>query len=226
MTTGLRTITLVRHGMTEWAAAGRHTSVTDVGLTPTGRDEAMALWHFFRDRGQVYDGIYTSPLKRARHTAILAGFTDAETQDALREWHYGRYEGKTSAEIHEEWPQWTIFRCGAPEGESREAVQRRCHQVLTDWQERGHEHVLCFAHGHILRALACCWMDLDIAFGDHLHLDAGSISCLGYEHASPALLFWNLRPHFCHGQDGVAANLRSDGSKGSSSRQPPQVARG
>ncbi|MCY0871233.1 MAG: histidine phosphatase family protein [Acidithiobacillus caldus] len=208
MTAGLRSITLVRHGTTEWAASGRHTSVTDIGLTPDGRAEAMALWPFFRDRGRNFDGIYTSPLKRARHTAILAGFTDADPHDGLREWHYGRYEGKTSAEIHREWPQWTIFRCGAPEGESREAVQRRCRSLIEDWQKRGHEHVLCFAHGHILRALACCWLERELEFGDHLHLDAGSVSCLGFEHQSPAVLFWNLHPHFCGGGRGADPILR------------------
>ncbi|MHB1572815.1 MAG: phosphoglycerate mutase family protein [Acidithiobacillus ferrooxidans] len=39
----LESITLVRHGMTEWASSGRHTSVTDVELTAEGRKDAQAL---------------------------------------------------------------------------------------------------------------------------------------------------------------------------------------
>jgi broad specificity phosphatase PhoE len=68
--------------------------------------------------------------------------------------------------------------------------------------------VLCFAHGHILRALACCWLERELEFGDQLHLDAGSISCLGFEHQSPAVLFWNLHPHFCGGGRGAEPILR------------------
>ncbi|BBF63864.1 MULTISPECIES: histidine phosphatase family protein [Acidithiobacillus] len=194
MSDTLQSITLVRHGMTEWAADGRHTSVTDIGLTREGREEALALWTIFRDNGHQFDGIYTSPLRRARHTAILTGFTDAETQKELHEWRYGRYEGKTTPEIHQEVPDWTIFRCGAPEGESPEDIQQRCCRLLEGWQEHGHHRVLCFSHGHILRALACCWLEVDLAFGDHLHLDAGSISQLGHEHDTPAIIFWNLLP--------------------------------
>ena len=188
----IQSITLVRHGTTEWAASGRHTSITDIDLTAQGREEAKALWQYFERGKHHFDGIYSSPLRRAHHTAVLAGFAP-QLHDGLHEWRYGRYEGKTTPEIHQEDPQWTIFRCGAPEGESREQIQARCQQVLHDWRTAGHEHILCFAHGHILRALACCWLGLGLDFGDHLHLDAASISRLGWEHTSPAITLWNQR---------------------------------
>ncbi|MBU2762231.1 histidine phosphatase family protein [Acidithiobacillus caldus] len=188
----IRSITMVRHGMTEWAAAGQHTSVTDIDLTEQGRAEAKELWQYFANGEHHFDGVYTSPLRRAHHTAILAGFAP-QVYHGLFEWRYGRYEGKTTAEIHQENPQWTIFRCGAPEGETTATVQHRCEQLLQDWEQAGQEHVLCFAHGHILRALACCWLGLGLEFGDHLHLDAASISRLGWEHISPAIELWNQR---------------------------------
>ncbi|WP_308389499.1 histidine phosphatase family protein [Acidithiobacillus sp. AMEEHan] len=188
----IRSITMVRHGETEWSKSGQHTSSTDIDLTAEGREQAKALWTHFAEGEHHFDGIYTSPLRRARHTAVLAGFSP-EAHEALHEWRYGRYEGKTTPEIHQENPDWTIFRCGAPEGESGEQVQKRCQQLLQDWADAGHEHVLCFAHGHILRALACCWLGLGLEFGDHLHLDAASISRLGWEHISPAIVLWNQR---------------------------------
>jgi probable phosphoglycerate mutase len=114
------------------------------------------------------------------------------------EWRYGRYEGKTTAEIHRENPEWSIFRCGGPEGESPEEVGARCDRLLKEWAVTGHRHVLCFAHGHILRALAARWLGLDLRFGDHLHLDPGSISRLGWEHETPALHLWNYCPRRLH----------------------------
>ena len=41
----------------------------------------------------------TSPRLRARHTAELAGFPDAEVDEDLVEWGYGDYEGVTTEAI-------------------------------------------------------------------------------------------------------------------------------
>ena len=41
----------------------------------------------------------TSPRRRARRTAELAGFADAEPDEDLVEWAYGDYEGITTPEI-------------------------------------------------------------------------------------------------------------------------------
>ncbi|MBU2849463.1 histidine phosphatase family protein [Acidithiobacillus ferriphilus] len=189
----IESITLVRHGMTAWSDSGKHTSVTDVALTAEGRVDAQALWGSFVEQGH-FDGVYSSPMLRARHTAILAGFADPELHQGLCEWRYGRYEGMTTAEIRRENPKWSVFRCGGPGGESPEAVSARCDGLLEEWDEKGHRHVLCFAHGHILRALAARWLGLELRFGEHLHLDPGSISCLGWEHEVPALHLWNYCP--------------------------------
>ncbi len=186
----IRSITMVRHGMTEWAATGRHTSVTDLDLNDNGRNQAEALRRYFEAGKYRFDSVYTSPLLRARHTAMIAGF-DPRVEPDLHEWYYGRYEGKTTAEIHQENPNWSIFRCGAPEGESRHDIRRRCRRLLKGWSSAGCEQILCFAHGHILRSLACIWLDMNLRFGDQLRLDAASISRLGWEHNSPAIEFWN-----------------------------------
>jgi probable phosphoglycerate mutase len=185
----IATITLVRHGMTAWASAGRHTSVTDVALTSAGEAQAKALKPYLAET--QFDAVYSSPLLRARHTAILAGFASATLEADLAEWRYGRYEGKSTMEIQEEDPNWSVFRNGAPGGETPNQVAERCDRLLRLWQQKGHHHILCFSHGHLLRALATRWICQDMDFGDHLHLDPGSVSRLGWEHRTPALRQWN-----------------------------------
>src|SRR3982074_1887812 len=101
-------IVLVRHGQTEWSAAGKHTSHTDLSLTDEGRERARALgpelakWSFAI--------VLSSPLKRARETCELAGYGErAEVDDDLREWDYGEYEGLTTPEIRENNPGWNLW---------------------------------------------------------------------------------------------------------------------
>ena len=80
---------LVRHGETEWSRDGRHTSTTELGLTDQGVEVACTL----KDRlaGTAFDLVLTSPRRRARRTAELAGFPAAEVDQDLVEWDYGDY---------------------------------------------------------------------------------------------------------------------------------------
>ena len=57
----------------------------------------------------------TSPLSRAAETCRLAGLGDrAQPRDALVEWDYGAYEGRTTAEIRAERPGWSLWATGLP----------------------------------------------------------------------------------------------------------------
>jgi len=55
----------------------------------------------------------------------------------------------------------------------------------------GVERVLCFAHGHSLRVLALCWLGIDITRGASFALQTATVSILGHEKESPAILKWN-----------------------------------
>lgn len=180
---------LVRHGQTEWSRSGRHTSVTDLDLTETGVEQAKAL----RARLDPADFqlVLTSPRLRARRTAELAGFGDAEVDDDLAEWFYGDFEGLTSPEIREQHPGWRIWFNGARGGESADEVRARLTRVVARVRASGVERAICFAHGHSLRVLALCWLDFPIIFGQSFPLEVASVSILGKEKESPAILRWN-----------------------------------
>ena len=85
---------------------------------------------FSRLRRVEFDLVLTSPRLRARRTAELAGFPDAELDEDLTEWDYGDYEGVTTDQIREERPGWTVFRDGCPGGESPEQVGARADRVV------------------------------------------------------------------------------------------------
>jgi probable phosphoglycerate mutase len=180
---------LVRHGATEWSESGRHTGRTDVPLTPAGEESA-------RDLAAVLDGhhfqlVLTSPMQRARRTASLAGFENAERDEDLMEWDYGDYEGVTTPAIRESVPGWTVWTRPCPGGESAEDVALRLDRVV-DRLRAVDGDSLVFGHGHALRALAARWVGEPVAFGRFLRLDTASYSTLGDEREQPVVLAWNV----------------------------------
>ena len=180
---------LVRHGETEWSAAGRHTSTTDLPLTASGEATASALRPVLA--GRTFTHVLSSPRLRARRTAELAGFADAEVDDDLAEWDYGRYEGITTPQIRETVPDWTIWTGEVPDGETSAQVAARLDRVVE--RVRASEGTtLVFAHGHSLRVLVARWLGLDVAEGRHFQLDTATLSKLGDDRGQSVVLEWNV----------------------------------
>jgi broad specificity phosphatase PhoE len=155
MSEALPVIHLARHGETAWSLSGQHTSRTDLPLTERGERNARALGQ--RLRGLEFAKVYTSPLQRAARTCELAGFgTSAEIDPDLVEWDYGQYEGRRTAEIHAERPDWQLFRDGCPGGESPDQIGARADRVVERVRAVNGD-VLLFSSGHFLRVLAARW---------------------------------------------------------------------
>ncbi len=178
-------IVLVRHGQTEWSASGRHTSTTDVPLTDEGRRAARALT--LRER--EFALVLTSPRQRARETCELAGLR-GEVDEDLVEFDYGELEGLTTAEIRETRPWWSLWRDGAPGGETPEQVGARVDRVISRALWAGGD-VALFGHGHVLRALGARWLGLPAAAGGLLALDTAAVCELGFEHENRVVWGWN-----------------------------------
>jgi broad specificity phosphatase PhoE len=93
----------IRHGETEWSLSGRHTGTTDLSLTDNGRRLAQQLRRALS--GRAFALVLVSPLQRARETCELAGVAaGAILEPDLVEWNYGKYEGLTPEQIHEQAP--------------------------------------------------------------------------------------------------------------------------
>jgi broad specificity phosphatase PhoE len=179
---------LVRHGETEWSRDGRHTSTTDLELTSEGERVARELAP--RLAVEDFDLVLTSPRIRARRTAELAGFPDAEITPDLVEWDYGEYEGMTTPQIRETVPGWTVWSHPVQGGETPAQVATRLDKVVRRVAEVAGD-VLVFGHGHALRGLAARWLQLEVTEGRHFVLGTATISVLGWERGSPAVVRWN-----------------------------------
>ena len=195
MSERLPIVYLARHGETAWSLSGQHTGLTDLPLTERGERNAGSLGD--RLRGLTFARIFTSPLQRARRTCELAGFGDkAEIDRDLVEWNYGDYEGRTSADIHQERPGWHIFRDGCPGGETPAQVGARADRVVRRVRAVQGD-VLLFSSAHFLRVLAPRWLGLEPAAGRFLVLSTASLSALGYEHnlTEPVIRLWDDTRH-------------------------------
>ena len=195
MSNELPVVYLARHGETAWSLTGQHTGLTDLPLTERGERNARSLGQ--RLTGISFSKVLTSPLQRARRTCELAGFgTTAQVDRDLVEWNYGQYEGRRTAEIHAERPDWQLFRDGGPGGESPEQVGVRADRVIS--RLRGVDgNTLLFSSGHFLRVLAARWLELEAAGGRLFLLSTASLSALGYEHnrSQPVIRLWDDTRH-------------------------------
>lgn len=196
MSEALPVVYIARHGETAWTVTGQHTGLTDLPLTERGERNARRLAE--RLAGQRFARVYTSPLVRAARTCALAGFgAVAEVDPDLVEWDYGAYEGRTSAEIHAERPDWELFRDGCPGGETPEQIVERAERVVRRLRASDGD-VLVFSSGHFIRVLAAGWLGLHPSVKSrYLLLGTASLSALGYDQAPdrPVIRLWNETKH-------------------------------
>ena len=180
MSDALPLVYLARHGETAWTISRRHTGVTDLPLTAPGAAEAVRLAE--RLAGLTFAAVFPSPLQRAVQACERAGFGSvAEVESDLLEWNYGAYEGRTSADIRVERPDWELFRDGCPGGESPEQVGARADRVIRRVRAIA-AGALLFSSGHFLRVFAARWVGLEPGAGRYFQLGTASLSAMGYEH--------------------------------------------
>ena len=106
-------VTLVRHGQTERSARAAYSGQLDIPLTSLGREQARRCAE--RIAGAGVDGVYTSPLVRARDTAQAiadAAGVPLTVEERLIEVDYGPFEGY-----------------------DREGARAKYGQAFTDWRD-------------------------------------------------------------------------------------------
>jgi broad specificity phosphatase PhoE len=141
----MTTLLLVRHGETDWNAAGRLQGHTDRPLNEYGRRQARELAERFAGDGIA--AVYASDLARARETAeIVAGRLGLEVvlDPDLREKNWGNWEGLTADE------RAVVEFEGESTEEHRERVLRAVRRIVAAHPE---ERVVVVTHGGSLRRI-------------------------------------------------------------------------
>lgn len=116
-------VVLLRHGESQWNKENRFTGWTDVDLSDKGREEARAAGRLLKAEGYSFDFVYTSVLKRAIWTSILALdeldqlWLPVERDWRLNERHYGALQGLNKAET------------AAKHGEAQVKIWRRAYAI-------------------------------------------------------------------------------------------------
>jgi broad specificity phosphatase PhoE len=182
---------LARHGETEWSRARKHTGRTDLPLTPEGERQAREELAP-KLAGVDFDLVLSSPLRRARETARLAGAPEPVVDERLREMDYGDYEGRTTAEIRAARPGWDLWTDGCPGGETVEDVGARVDALIAERLRADWGRVLVFGHGHTLRILAARWLGLPAREGRIFILRPAGLGVIASEHERPAIDRWGV----------------------------------
>ena len=196
---------LVRHGETEWNAAGRIQGRADVPLSERGRLQMRLLAG--RLAGREFSAVYASDLSRAVESArVIVGEAGSpvRTDADLREFCYGEWEGLTLEEVKARHGDTFAERLGrdenafaAPGGEDSTEVLRRVRRFYAKTVEEHGDSadLLVVAHGGSIRALLVCLLGLADEFFWRFRVDCASLSTIASHPSGRVLELWNDTVH-------------------------------
>ena len=150
---------LIRHGQTEFNAAGRWQGQVDSPLTARGNSQALNVARKLRELVDPDEtAIFSSPLMRAHTTAAIISRTlsvqsDIVLDPRLMEVRMGRWDGLTNVEIEERWPgaraglaagEWFFH---APDGETYSEMSQRVAEALREIRNSSSATKVIVCHG-------------------------------------------------------------------------------
>ncbi|MET8252017.1 bifunctional RNase H/acid phosphatase [Micromonospora sp. NPDC005197] len=179
---------LVRHGETAYTEQGRYSGRGDVPLSERGRAQARATGARVAALAPSVAAVLSSPLSRCTATAAAIagalGDVPVRTETDLIECDFGQWEGRTFAEVRQEWPgemdAWLASpRIAPPGGESFTQVAERVHRVVNALPAAyPGETVVVVSHVSPIKLALRDALAASDAFLHRLFLDAAGISVL------------------------------------------------
>jgi broad specificity phosphatase PhoE len=168
----------------------RYSGREDVPLTERGRAQARAVAARVAGLGRPVAAVLSSPLARCTATARLVaravGDPPVLTEPDLVECDFGDWEGRTFAEVREEWPTELDAWLASPEvappgGESFRAVARRVGRVAASLPQRyPGETIVVVSHVTPVKIVLRDALDAGDAFLHRLYLDPAGLSIVDF----------------------------------------------
>jgi len=196
-------VLVIRHGETDWNVGARIQGHTDIPLNARGIEQARRL--ALALEGEELHAVYSSDLARTRETAralAQARGMPLVEDAALRERHFGAFEGYTFDEIEQRWPdqslRWRRRDPGfGPEGgESLEVFYERCVAAAERFAAaHAGQTIALVAHGGVLD----CWyraaVRLDLQAPRTWQIGNATVSRLLWSPGGFSLVGWNDDAH-------------------------------
>lgn len=158
-------LTIVRHGHSAGNAIGSLTGTDADPLTSMGKEQALEIGRQLSTRG-AFDLVYSSPAKRALHTAALAGFAEPVALPSLRETDGGAWGGRSRVEFEAAFPDFFSpldMDRPYPGGESHSAMARRVQVFLKDLMEARPDNAIVFTHLGPLNVMLHTLLEIDLS---------------------------------------------------------------
>jgi probable phosphoglycerate mutase len=193
-------IILIRHGQTTSNAARLLVGQSDPALTELGERQARALSPYLVNVREVW----TSPLQRARMTAMLAvPDIEAIVKEPFIEVNYGSLDGQPLSLVSEE--QWRAFEhdhnTAFGDGESLASVDHRVHlelgSLLADQASLLHspsEHLAIVSHMSPIKSAMTWALGVSGSVAWRMNLSNGSMTTIGSRMWTPSLMNYNVVP--------------------------------
>lgn len=196
---GETVLALVRHGQTRANTEGRWQGQGDWGLDETGHRQAQAL----RDWYGPSNTVFASPLGRAQATAGYLAVNGLTTVEGLKEINMGLWEGLTTDEIYETWPELmeTIYQKGVDlkrgeTGESWGELAGRIRATVHGLHPTVGEPTVVVTHGGAIRAYVSSLTVTDDAHSESLYTPANtSVTHVALTEKGPLVLDYAVSAH-------------------------------
>lgn len=194
----------LRHGETAASKIDGFCGTSDVELTTEGvimAKDFAATYSLLK-----WQAIFSSPMIRTMATARpLCSLLDLkmELRDGLKEINFGKWEGKTIAEVNQEYhdeyvrwqsePGWNA----PPEGERAIDIARRSSGVIEEIEQTYQAgNVLIVSHKATIRIMLCSLLGIDVGrYRDRIDMPVAAVSIVEFCEQGPRLKKLSDRSH-------------------------------
>ena len=195
----MKTLIVIRHGMTLANKEGRYCGHLDLPLIEEGRDVLEETKGYLQKEN--VSRIISSPLARAAETSRFL-FPEKEVflEDKLKEINFGLFEGLSYSEIRNRYPEeqkaWgdDFLNYNFPEGESFNGFHKRIgeyvSQFLDDYLNTEDETIALCTHLGVIQCLLIHILKLDNSMLWRFKVSNGRFMKVGFDSSGYGYLIW------------------------------------